>query len=176
MRTVAHKGRLVLLSASNDVDPDVSFAGFPFEIEVLQRASDWQVTPAIALRTCSAEGLILYKLVAARHIDLHDVQSVISRMGARLGDGPEDRGTVTCFRDGLAPAPYLVAGRTPLVRLCCGLVIWGVRSGRSGSPALRRSAPRMPTRQAERLCHSSSNRSRVTNDFWVPTLVVDSAT
>lgn len=80
----AELGRLALLRASNGVDLDISFAAFPFELEVLQRASDWQVTPDIALRTCSAEDLVLYKLVAARLIDLHDVQSVVSRMGARL--------------------------------------------------------------------------------------------
>jgi hypothetical protein len=80
----AELGRLALLRASNGVDLDISFAAFPFEIEVLQRASAWQVTPGIALRTCSAEDLVLYKLVAARLIDLHDVQSVVSRIGARL--------------------------------------------------------------------------------------------
>jgi hypothetical protein len=81
---VAELGRLALLRATNGVDLDISFAAFPFELEVLQRASDWQVTPDIALRTCSAEDLVLYKLVAARLIDLHDVQSVVSRMGASL--------------------------------------------------------------------------------------------
>lgn len=43
-----------------------------------------QVTPDLALRTCSAEDLVLYKLVTARLIDLHDVQSVVSRLGAQL--------------------------------------------------------------------------------------------
>lgn len=81
---LAQLSRLALLRASNGVDLDISFAAFPFELEVVQRASDWQVTPGIALRTCSAEDLVLYKLVAARLIDLHDVQSVVSRMGARL--------------------------------------------------------------------------------------------
>ena len=80
----AELGRLALLRASNGVDLDISFAVFPFEVEVLERASDWQVTRDIALRTCSAEDLVLYKLVAARLIDLHDVQSVVTRMGARL--------------------------------------------------------------------------------------------
>ena len=63
--------------ASNGVDVDISFAAFPFELEVLEQASDWQATPDIALRTCSAEDLLLYKLVAAHLIDLHDVQSVV---------------------------------------------------------------------------------------------------
>lgn len=80
----AELGRLVLLSAGNGVDLDVSLGAFPFEMEVLQRASDWQVTSAIALQTCSAEDLLIYKLVAARLIDLHDVQSVVSRMGTNL--------------------------------------------------------------------------------------------
>lgn len=80
----AELGRLALLRATNGVDLDISFATFPFELEVLERASEWPVTPDIALRTCSAEDLVLYKLVAARLIDLHDVQSVVSRMGASL--------------------------------------------------------------------------------------------
>jgi hypothetical protein len=83
-RPRAELGRLALLSATNGVDLDVSFAAFPFELEVLERASEWQVTAEIALRTCSAEDLILYKLVAGRLIDLHDVQSVVTRMGAHL--------------------------------------------------------------------------------------------
>jgi hypothetical protein len=80
----AELGRLVLLTATNGVELDVSFAAFPFEIEALQRASDWQVTPEVALRTCSAEDLIVYKLVAARQIDLHDVQSIVTRQHAAL--------------------------------------------------------------------------------------------
>lgn len=86
-RQRAELGRLALLRASNGVDLDVSFAAFPFELEVLHRASDWQVTPDIALRTCSAEDLVLYKLVAGRLIDLHDVQSIVSRMGTTLDAG-----------------------------------------------------------------------------------------
>jgi hypothetical protein len=68
----AELGRLALLRAGNGVDLDISFAAFPFELEVLDRATDWQVSPDITLRTCSAEDLVLYKLVAARLIDLHD--------------------------------------------------------------------------------------------------------
>lgn len=83
-RPRAEIGRLALLRASNGVDIDISFAAFPFELEVLERASDWQVTADVVLRTCSAEDLILYKLVAGRLIDLHDVQSVVARRGGEL--------------------------------------------------------------------------------------------
>ena len=60
----AELGRLALLRASNGVDLDISFAAFPFEVEVLQRASDWQV-PAIALRTSSTR----LRLRSARPVD-----------------------------------------------------------------------------------------------------------
>lgn len=78
----AELGRLALVTASNGVHIDLSFAGFPFEMEVLDRASDWEVEPGTRLRTCSAEDLIVYKLVAARLIDLHDVQSIVDRRQA----------------------------------------------------------------------------------------------
>jgi hypothetical protein len=42
------------------------------------------VTPEVSLRTCSAEDLLIYKLVAARPIDIHDVQAVVTRLGATL--------------------------------------------------------------------------------------------
>ena len=80
----AQLGRLALLTATNGVDLDISFAAFPFEIEVLERATEWVVMPTVHLRTCSAEDLILYKLVAGRLIDLHDVQSIVTRMGQQL--------------------------------------------------------------------------------------------
>lgn len=80
----AQLGRMALLTAANGVDLDISFAAFPFEIEVLERATEWVVMPAVYLRTCSAEDLILYKLVAGRLIDLHDVQSIVTRMGRQL--------------------------------------------------------------------------------------------
>ena len=38
----------------------------------------------MTLRTCSAEHLIVYKLVAARARDLADVEGVVRRQGTRL--------------------------------------------------------------------------------------------
>lgn len=84
VRGFAAANRIVLLQADNGVDIDVSLAAFPFEHEVLDRSSMWQVTPEASLRTCSAEDLVLYKLIAARPIDIHDVQMLVSRQGARL--------------------------------------------------------------------------------------------
>ena len=38
----------------------------------------------IALRTCSAEHLVVYKLVAARPRDLIDMDGIVRRQGTRL--------------------------------------------------------------------------------------------
>lgn len=82
--TFAKVYRLALLEAPNGVLIDVSFAAFPFEREVLDRSSLWQVTPEVQLNTCSAEDLIIFKLVAARSLDIHDVQMVVGRLGLAL--------------------------------------------------------------------------------------------
>ena len=79
----AEIGRLVLLTATNGVKIDLSLAAFPFEREVLERSTLWHVAPA-DLRTCSAEDLVVYKLVAARPGDLVDVENVVRRQGRRL--------------------------------------------------------------------------------------------
>ena len=83
-RVRAEVGRLALLTASNGVRIDVSLAAFPFEREVLDRASDWRIPPDLVLRTCSAEDLVIYKLVAARPGDLLDVTTIVQRQGRRL--------------------------------------------------------------------------------------------
>jgi len=68
----------VLKIASRDGVPiDVSLGALPFEIEVLERASLWELGPGLTLRVCSAEDLIVYKLVAARPRDLLDLEGVV---------------------------------------------------------------------------------------------------
>ena len=83
-REFALAHRVALVRASAGVPVDVALAGFQFELEVLDRASPWQVVPGVTVRTCSAEDLILYKLVAARAQDLVDVDSIVRRQHSRL--------------------------------------------------------------------------------------------
>lgn len=80
----ARLGRLALLEASNGVRLDLSFAGFPFEREALDRASDWRLAPEIAVSTCSAEDLLIYNLVAGRPQDLADIESIVKRQAPTL--------------------------------------------------------------------------------------------
>jgi hypothetical protein len=56
----------------------------PFEVGALAAASDWEAAPGIIVRTCSAEDLVVYKLVAARTRDIGDVEGIVRRQGSRL--------------------------------------------------------------------------------------------
>jgi hypothetical protein len=76
--------RVLLLTASNGVPLDISLAALPFEEEVMDRASRWRQVGNVWLKTCSAEDLVIYKLVAARPQDLVDVTRVVQRQGRRL--------------------------------------------------------------------------------------------
>jgi hypothetical protein len=79
---VAH--RVLLVRSAAGVEIDVALAAFPFEIEALERSSDWEMLAGVNVRTCSAEHLVVYKLVAGRPQDLVDVESVVRRQGRRL--------------------------------------------------------------------------------------------
>jgi hypothetical protein len=83
----AAESRVLLVKASNGVSIDVALAAFPFEIEALERATPWTPSGTPALVTCSAEDLVIYKLVAARGRDLVDMESVVRRQGSRLDVG-----------------------------------------------------------------------------------------
>ncbi len=83
-REFAMANRVLLIRATNAVAVDVALAAFPFEVEALDAASDWELAPGIVVRTCSAEHLVVYKLVAARTRDLLDVETVVRRQGAKL--------------------------------------------------------------------------------------------
>ena len=71
--------RVLLLSASNGVDVDVSLSGFPFEEEMIRRATPFEFAPGCSLVTCSAEDLIVLKAFADRPLDWHDAEGVIAR-------------------------------------------------------------------------------------------------
>jgi hypothetical protein len=82
-RQFALAHRVLLISVAG-VGVDVALAASPFEREVLANATQWTLSPEIKLLTCSAEHLIVYKLVAARTLDLIDVDGIVRRQGSRL--------------------------------------------------------------------------------------------
>lgn len=76
--------RVLLLQATNGVALDIALAAFPFEVEALDAASSWEIARGVDVRTCSAEHLIVYKLVAGRTRDLTDVEGIVRRQTGRL--------------------------------------------------------------------------------------------
>jgi len=82
-REFALQHRVVLLSEEG-VGVDIALAAFPFETEALEMASAWNLGSGLQLRTCSAEHLAVYKLVAARPQDLLDLDGIVRRQGSKL--------------------------------------------------------------------------------------------
>jgi len=80
----ADLNHLAILSLPGGIKADVSFAGFPFEREVIERSTNWELAERTSIRTCSAEDLVIYKLVAARPGDIQDVIRIVQRQGRRL--------------------------------------------------------------------------------------------
>jgi hypothetical protein len=83
-KAFALANRVLLLKTREGVEIDVALAAFPFEIEALELASAWEIVPGVPLRTCPAEHLIVYKLVAARLRDFVDVEGIVQRQRHRL--------------------------------------------------------------------------------------------
>jgi hypothetical protein len=83
-RAFALANRVLLLKTREGVEVDVALAAFPFEVEALEAASSWKIVPGVSVRTCPAEHLVVYKLVAARGRDLVDLEGIVRRQGQRL--------------------------------------------------------------------------------------------
>lgn len=102
--------RCNLLAKSDDgIGIDISLAALPFEENLIDRSSPFEFLPGIALRTCSAEDLVVLKSFAARPQDWVDVRGILVRQGARL-----DRETIL---ERLRPLASLKEDPTILVRL-----------------------------------------------------------
>lgn len=74
---------LLLVHRPSGVTIDLSLAWLPFEEEALERQMLVRLRD-IDLRVCDPEDLIVYKLVAARPIDLEDARQLAMRHHARI--------------------------------------------------------------------------------------------
>lgn len=79
--------RVLLLSASNGVDVDLTLSGLLFEQIMIERASSFFYSPDCELITCSAEDLIILKAFANRMKDWSDIEGILIRHGKRLDTG-----------------------------------------------------------------------------------------
>ena len=83
-RAFAIANRVLLIQSSNGVAADIGLAGSPFEVEILDRSSAWDLRHGTSVVTCSAEDLVIYKLVAGRARDLADIEGIVRRQGVGL--------------------------------------------------------------------------------------------
>jgi hypothetical protein len=76
--------RVLLARTKRGVDVDVALGALPFEERSVARASAWSLGSDGALRTCSAEDLIVHKVFAGRDRDWDDVRGVLARKHGKL--------------------------------------------------------------------------------------------
>ena len=83
-REFALVNRVLLLIAKNGVPIDVSLAGFPYEEELVARATPFAFAKGIVLPTCSADDLFIMKAFASRPKDWLDAEGIVARQSQRL--------------------------------------------------------------------------------------------
>lgn len=75
--------RVIPLTSSQGVDLDISFGLPGYEEMVLERSVEVIIADG-AFRICSAEDLIIHKMVAGRPQDISDIEGVLLRQGDSL--------------------------------------------------------------------------------------------
>ncbi len=76
--------RVLLLQSESGIGIDIALGGLTYEMDVVNRASDFEFLPSVVLRTCSAEDLIILKAFADRTRDWADIEGILLRSGADL--------------------------------------------------------------------------------------------
>jgi hypothetical protein len=84
MRSFALSRRVLLLSSSKGYPIDIALGGLDYERQMVSRSSMQDFYAGLALRTCSAEDLIIMKSFADRERDWADVEGVIVRQSGKL--------------------------------------------------------------------------------------------
>lgn len=83
-REFALKRRVLLIWSSDSVPIDVALGAMPFEESAVARSTPFVIGDGVALLTCSAEDLIVYKAFAGRTQDWADIEAIHDRQGAKL--------------------------------------------------------------------------------------------
>jgi hypothetical protein len=83
-RAFALRNRVLLLESSAHIPIDVALGAMPFEERAVQRSTDYPVGDGVALRICSAEDLVVFKVFSGRERDWIDVEGIANRQGGSL--------------------------------------------------------------------------------------------
>lgn len=76
----------VFVQDKHDIRLDLLVSDTLFDREVIAHAIEIEILPKIRLRVCTAEDLIVYKMLSTRGRDVDDVQNVIARQQDKLDD------------------------------------------------------------------------------------------
>lgn len=85
LQTLRGNGMLFVQDAAG-TRLDLLLAETSFDAAAIQRGKEIELTPGHVVRVCSAEDLIILKLIATRGRDEDDARSVIRRQGDKLDD------------------------------------------------------------------------------------------
>ena len=84
--TFAKTNRIVLVSATNGIGIDISLGGLLFEDTMVSRATDIRILSHVDFRTARPEDIVVMKSIAARPIDIKDIEGIIAAQGKKLDE------------------------------------------------------------------------------------------
>jgi len=85
-RQALQKQAMIFVQDTLGTRLDLLLADTPYDVVAIQRGRDVELQPGVAVRVCSPEDLVIYKLISTRPRDHEDAQSVIRRQGSSLDD------------------------------------------------------------------------------------------
>jgi hypothetical protein len=80
----ARRYRVILVETQNHIPADIVLGGIPFEETMISNSSFFEFETNTAIKTCSAEDLIVMKAFADRDRDWVDVQGIVLRQQNQL--------------------------------------------------------------------------------------------
>ena len=86
-REFALRHRVLLLLSQGGIPLDIALGAMPFEEHAVARASPFPVADGVALMTCSAEDLVVFKAFAGRAQDWIDIEGIALRQSRSLKPG-----------------------------------------------------------------------------------------
>ena len=82
----ALRHRVLLVKSRGGIPIDIALGAMPFEERAVARATNFVIQPGVALLTCSAEDLIVFKAFAGRDRDWLDIEGIALRQRGRLDE------------------------------------------------------------------------------------------
>lgn len=80
------KNGILFVQDKVGVRVDIHLSDTLFDIEVINRAIDLEIAPEILTKVCTAEDLIIYKMLSTRVSDARDFEGIIDCQGDKLDD------------------------------------------------------------------------------------------